>query len=278
MPSTLKQWIQRAQQRLDSRLEGELLLCHLLDKPRSWLFAHSDEALPESLAPALEALLERRVQGEPLAYLLGQREFYGREFLVNPHVLIPRPETELLVELTLGLNLPDTACLADIGTGSGCIGLTLAAEQPDWSVWLCDLSAEALEVAWANRQALGLDDRVQLARGDLMVALPDKQRFHAIVSNPPYVAIGDEHLDQGDLRFEPAMALSSGADGLDTIRRLIVEAPDYLLPGGWLLIEHGYNQAANVRDLFAQAGYRDISSHRDLAGIERVTLACFNRS
>ncbi|MGY6587626.1 MAG: peptide chain release factor N(5)-glutamine methyltransferase [Wenzhouxiangella sp.] len=272
MPSTLKQCVQFGLQRIGSRLESELLLCRALEKPRTWLFSHGEDPLPASAFACFEALLARRHAGEPLAYILGQREFYGREFSVNPAVLIPRPETELLVDLTLKLGLPDNAKLADIGTGSGCIGLTLAAEQPTWALWLCDLSADALAVAEANRVALGLTGQVELSSGDLLAALPAALRFHAITSNPPYVAEGDRHLEQGDLRFEPSMALSSGADGLDIIRRLAQGADNHLVPGGWLLMEHGFDQAEAVRALLEENDFQNIASHRDLAGIERVTL------
>ncbi len=273
MPSTLKQCVQFGLQRIGSRLESELLLCHALGKPRTWLFAHGEDSLPDSAFARFEALLARRQEGEPLAYILGQREFYGRDFHVDPAVLIPRPETELLVDLTLGLNLPDNAKVADIGTGSGCIGLSLAAERPGWLVWLCDLSADALEVAGKNARKLGLEQGTRLAQGDLLAALPDGQRVHAIVSNPPYVAAGDHHLAQGDLRFEPSLALSSGPDGLGTLRRLVNDSRGHLAPGGWLLLEHGFDQAPAVRLLLQTAGFIRVASHRDLAGIERVTLA-----
>ena len=272
MPSTLKQSVQFGLQRIGSRLESELLLCLVLEKPRTWLFSHGDDPLPDSTFARFEALLARRHEGEPLAYILGQREFYGRDFIVNPAVLIPRPETELLIDLALGLDLPDNPKVADIGTGSGCIGLSLAAERPAWSVWLSDISADALKVAEENARMLGLAQRVHLSRDDLLAALPAGQQFDVIVSNPPYVAEGDSHLDQGDLRFEPPTALSSGADGLDIIRRLVKGADNHLVPGGWLLMEHGFDQAEAVRALLEENRFQGIASHCDLAGIERVTM------
>ena len=272
MPDSVKQSLTSAAVQLGSRLDAEVLLCHVLTKPRAWLFAHDTDPLSATQVERFQQLIKRRLTGEPIAYLVGEREFYGRDFSVTPAVLIPRPETELLVELTLELDLPDTAQIADIGTGSGCIGLTLTAERPGWTISLCDLSDEALQVAASNSQRLGLDARTQCLHGDLLDALPNGQSLHAIVSNPPYIADGDHHLEQGDLRFEPAMALSSGTDGLDTLKRLVNQSPQYLLPGGWLLMEHGYDQAAAVRELLKASGFSQIASHRDLAGIERVTL------
>lgn len=258
--------------RLASRLEAELLLAHVLQVERSWLYAHGEVELTDAQQSSFLALADRRQHGEPMAYLLGHREFYGRRFLVNPAVLIPRPETELLVETTLEkLKLP-AAAVIDVGTGSGCIALSLAAERPGWRVSAVDLSAEALAVCRRNAELLQLP-RVELLQGDLLAPIADR-RFDAVVSNPPYVAAGDPHLARGDLRFEPDLALSAGSHGLVVIRRLLEQAMHCLQPGGWLLIEHGYDQASTLRQLFADAGFGSIATRRDLAGIERVTLGC----
>lgn len=257
--------------RIESRLESELLLTTAFGRDRAWLFAHLDDTVQDQTAAAhFSDLLDRRAEGVPVAYLLGEREFYGRAFRVNPAVLIPRPETELLIDIALQLDLPEEAAVVDVGTGSGCIALTLAAERPGWSVSGCDISAEALGVASENRAALELD-RVRLVRSDLLAALND-QTFDLIVSNPPYIAADDPHLTRGDLRFEPAQALACGKDGLSLIRRLIDQSAILLKPHGWLIIEQGYDQAEAVRALMTRAGFESVRSENDLAGIERACL------
>lgn len=216
--------------------------------------------------------MERRAAGEPIAYLTGACEFYGLEFRVTPSVLIPRPETELLVDLVLE-RLPGAgrARVLDLGTGSGCIAVTLAHLRPRLEVWAADASPAALEVARDN--ARRLDATVRLLRSDWLAALAG-ERFDLILANPPYVAAGDPHLSQGDLRFEPASALVAGEDGLNDIRRIVAAAPAHLVPGGWLLFEHGYDQGQRCRTLLAQAGFARVASWRDLAGIERVSGGC----
>jgi len=255
---------------LGNRLETELLLAHVLGVERSWLYAHGEAPLTPAQQSALDELATRRLDGEPMAYLLGFREFYGREFRVTPAVLIPRPETELLVDAGLEILGSDDTSVLDVGTGSGCIALTLAAERPDWQVTAVDLSSAALAVCRDNAARLNLA-RVELLHGDLLKPVQGR-RFDAILSNPPYVAAGDSHLDQGDLRFEPDMALSADDEGLSVIRRLVQQAPRHLHAGGCLLIEHGYDQAAQVRALLDQQGFIGIESRCDLAGIERITL------
>lgn len=255
---------------LESRLEAELLLAHVLGVERSWLYAHGETPLTAEQAVALGELAARRQAGVPIAYLLGYREFFGRNFLVTPAVLIPRPETELLVETALEKLTPSQTSVIDIGTGSGCIGLTLAAERPHWQVTAVDLSPAALEVSRQNAALLGLSE-AELLLGDLFGPVRDR-RFSAILSNPPYVAVGDPHLAQGDLRFEPEIALSAAGDGFEIIRRLVQQAPQHLHDGGWLLIEHGYDQGSRVRECFAEAGFAEIESRRDLGDIERITL------
>ncbi|MEE4639445.1 MAG: peptide chain release factor N(5)-glutamine methyltransferase [Wenzhouxiangella sp.] len=263
--------LHRHARQLGSRLEAELVTAHGIGKSREWLYAHGNEALEEPLIDQVSALVHRRLAGEPIAYILGRREFYGRDFTVTPAVLIPRPETELVVELTLDKLSADAQPLIDVGTGSGCIALTLAAERPAWSVTAVDLSADALAVCAENARRLGLE-RVRMLESDLLSNVSG-ERFAAIVSNPPYVAAGDPHLDQGDLRFEPAGALSAGASGLILIERLIEQAQTVLEARGWLVLEHGHDQGPAVRELMAAAGMENIESHRDLASIERVTLA-----
>jgi release factor glutamine methyltransferase len=245
-----------------------LLIAHACERNRSWLYAHLDD--PAINVDQIEDLVERRFQGEPMAYILGIREFYGREFYVTPDVLIPRPETELLIDLSLELSMPDDASVLDIGTGSGCIALTLAAERADWTVEATDVCEKALAVAGRNRDHLGLE-RVQLLQADLFPS-GCRHDFNLIVSNPPYIAENDEHLKTGDVRFEPAHALSPGADDQAIIRRLVSRAPTRLASSGWLLIEHGYDQGPAVAKLFRQQGFRDIRTVKDLAGHDRVTM------
>lgn len=253
--------------------EARLLLGHVLDKPAAWLIAHDDAMLEENTLLRFASLVARRAGGEPVAYLLGHREFFGRSFFVSNAVLIPRPETELLVELGLQkLGDGDTANpsprVLDLGTGSGCIAITLALERPALSLTSIDTSAAALEVAKANAQRLGA--RLRLLNSDWFAELSGEQ-FELIVANPPYIAASDSHLTVGDLRHEPVAALASGVDGLADLRRIIAEAPKHLAAGGWLLLEHGYDQAKAVGDLLEQAGLVDIEQQRDLAGILRVS-------
>lgn len=267
---SLKSQLEQAAVRLGDRREAGLLAAAALDQPLAWIYAHGDEPLRPEIARRYAELVARRAEGIPFAYLVGRREFYGRDFSVSPDTLIPRPETEHLVEWTLALPLPDDARVADIGTGSGCIALTLAAERPSWRLIGTDLSEQALAVAQVNRARLGCDN-VEFIAGDLLAPLNDREPFGAIVSNPPYVAADDAHLLDGDIRHEPRMALTPGADPLAVIRSLIDQAPGHLRDGGWLLVEHGFDQGETVRALFTDAGYGAVESRRDLAGIERVT-------
>lgn len=267
--ATLQSEIDRAAQQLGNRRECALLASLALEQPLAWIYAHGDEPLAPEVRRRYAELVARRAQGVPFAYLAGRREFYGREFSVSPETLIPRPETEHLAEWALSLNLPQDAHVADIGTGSGCIALTLAAERPDWRVVGTDTSTPALAIAEINRTRLGADN-ARLVAGDLFEPLGE-DRFHLVVSNPPYVADGDPHLEQGDVRHEPRNALTPGPDGLSILRQLIQDAPDYLLPAGWLLLEHGYDQAEAVRALFAERGFANVESRQDLAGVDRLT-------
>lgn len=255
----------------DARHEAEQLLLHVLGRDRAWLFAHGDDPLPASGAATLDAWLARRASGEPLAYLLGRRGFWTLDLQVSPATLIPRPETERLVELALE-RLPDDRPLrvADLGTGSGAIALALASERPLAQVVATDLSGDALQVAQANAETNRIAN-VAFRQGSWLAPLAG-QRFDLIASNPPYIADGDPHLMQGDLRYEPPAALSSGADGLDAIREIVAKAPAYLLPGGWLLLEHGWDQGEAIRALLLAAGFVDVATETDIEQRDRVTL------
>ena len=254
-------------------IDAQVLLAHVLGKDRAWLIAHDGDALSRDRAGAFEALAKRRRDGEPIAYLTGIREFWGLSLSVSPAVLIPRPETETLVELALS-RLPADLDLRvlDLGTGSGAIGLALARERPRARILATDLSREALAVAEGNARRLGIAN-VEFARSDWYADLPTAWRdqpFGIIASNPPYVATHDPHLLDGDVRFEPTAALASGADGLAAIRHIIGGASKHLAPGGTLVVEHGYDQSERVRALFAAADFSDIVAVRDLAGIPRI--------
>jgi release factor glutamine methyltransferase len=254
----------------DARLEVQYLLQHALHKPRAWLLAHQEQVPDESGLATYAKWLQRRLQGEPVAYIIGKREFFGLKFRVTPATLIPRPETELLVELALQYIAGQSPCrVLDLGTGSGAIALAIAHARPDVEVTASDASPEALAVARENARLQGAGN-VQFVQGDWFDGVA-AQRFDLVVSNPPYVAADDPHLHQGDLPFEPLSALVAGTDGLDDIRRIVSRAPDYLQPGGWLLLEHGYDQAVQVRRLLQQAGLGEVFSACDLAVIERVS-------
>ncbi len=257
------------------RIDAQYLLADLLGMGRASLIAHSERALSARDETAFTLKVSARAAGTPVAYLIGKREFYGREFAVNEHVLIPRPETETLVEQALarlsGQKCPGdraNAGVLDLGTGSGAIAITLALESPGAQVAACDVSPGALAVAQTNAARLGA--KVAFLESNWYAALGGRQ-FDLIVSNPPYVAGNDAHLAQGDLRFEPKTALTDdSADGLASIRTIIAGAPAHLHPGGWLLLEHGYDQADACRDLLLKAGFIDPISVKDLAGIPRV--------
>ena len=317
-PITIKQLIQRDLTRLTSQLnlnnneaKFELLslLQHAFKVNHAWLITHENDALDLIIGQAnsqaaFEALLKRRLTGEPIAYILGAREFYGLNLKVTPATLIPRPDTETLVETALAkiphndnttspssprkrpslLNLNqkmdcrlrgnDELGVLDLGTGTGAIALAIAKHRPQTLVTAVDASQAALNIALENAQNLAITN-VRFLLSDWFSALSqdnNKQKFDVIVSNPPYIEASDAHLKQGDLRFEPLSALASGADGLDAIRTIITQAPQHLKPHGWLLLEHGYNQAEQVAALLKQAGFSEISHCQDLAGIDRVTI------
>ncbi|WNL47097.1 peptide chain release factor N(5)-glutamine methyltransferase [Dyella sp. BiH032] len=259
-----------ATQRLGDRVDAEALLLHVLGKPRSWLIAHDTDVLDDDVRAAFDTMVARRAAGEPVAYITGRRGFWSLELEVTPATLIPRPETELLVELALERLPADRACrVVDLGTGSGAIALAIARERPRAEVTAVDVSSDALAVAHGNAQRLGLA-RVRFLQGTWMTPLSD-ERFDLVVSNPPYIEAADPHLAQGDLRFEPAAALASGEDGLNAIREIVASAPDHLKPGGWLLMEHGWSQGPAVRGLLERAGYAEVFTAPDLEGRDRVS-------
>ncbi len=252
------------------RGEAEQLLLHLLGKSRSWLIAHADEPLDASTRAAYAELVARRAAGEPLAYIVGRRGFWTLDLEVTPATLIPRADTERLVELALE-RLPEQAAatVLDLGAGSGAIALALASERPRAQVTAVEASAETLAVAARNAARLGLA-RVELRQGSWFEPVAGR-RFALVVSNPPYIEAGDPHLSQGDLRYEPAAALASGRDGLDDIRHIVAHAGEHLQPGGWLLFEHGWNQGEAVRVLLRDAGYAEVFTAQDLEQRDRVS-------
>ena len=248
-------------------LENRILLCHALGISRVGLITQSERLLTQEEASRLVALVQRRLDGEPIAYIVGEREFFGLPFKVSPAVLIPRPDTELIVELALE-RLPRGGRMLDMGTGSGAIAVACGHPRRDAGVTALEVSEDALGIARANAAANGV--QVRFLRSDWFGAVGD-ERFELIASNPPYIASHDEHLSQGDLRFEPAGALTDHADGLSALRTIVDGAPAHLLPGGWLLLEHGYDQAEAVRALLVARGFSEVQSWRDLPGIERVS-------
>lgn len=259
------------------RLEARALLEHASGLPRSWLIAHGNEAAPAETAARFEALARRRLAGVPLAYITGVREFRGLLLRVDASVLIPRADTELIVELAIGL-APAGERLLELGTGSGAIAIAVGVARPDLQIVATDLSGATIDVAARNGAELLPAERPGGAPrwlvGSWWQALPRGEApFDLIVSNPPYIAANDPHLAQGDLRFEPPQALASGADGLDAIREIVAGAPQWLAAEGWLLLEHGYDQGAAVRSQLAQAGWREVATHRDAGGHERVSVA-----
>ncbi len=281
--------------------DAPLLLAHILEKPVTWIYAHPEEGVSARQAERFRQLLARRAAGEPLAYLTGEKEFWSLKLKVTPDTLVPRPETELLVEVGLELGdflrsphpnrLPrgegatppspsgraaggEGITILDLGTGSGAIALAIAHERPRWQVTATDLSTEALAVARENARKPGLKN-LRFLQGRWYEPLPGEARFHLILSNPPYVAEGDPHLQGDGVRHEPLSALTAGPEGLDELRTIIRGAPAHLEPGGWLAVEHGAEQGQAVRTLFREAGFERVETRRDLAGRDRVTLGCY---
>ena len=285
--ATLDQCLRQAQSLGLARVDAQILLLHSLQRPlhdRAWLLAHDSDTLTPEQAAAWQDALQRRLQGEPVAYITGRKDFFGLTLAVDARVLDPRPDTETLVEWALAC-LPETSTasspassssnasprILDLGTGSGAVALAIQHARPDATVWAVDASEDALAVARANAARLHLD--VHFIASDWLNAVDVQRtgRFDLIVSNPPYVAEGDPHLTA--LTHEPLQALTSGPDGLDDIRQIIAQAPACLTPGGWLLLEHGWDQAAPVQALLREAGFEQVQSRRDLGGIERCTGA-----
>jgi release factor glutamine methyltransferase len=267
MSTTLAQALAAAA--LDA-VDARVLMRYALGVDAAYLIAHDGDALTAAQHERFSALAARRRAGEPVAYITGTREFYDLEFAVTPAVLIPRPETEGLVEWALEKTAPSaSARVLDLGTGSGCIALSIAHQRPRAQLCAVDCSEASLEIARSNAQRHCIGNATFL-HSDWFAAL-GTQRFDCIVSNPPYIAAGDAHLAEGDLRFEPEHALASGHDGLDAIRLIVAQAPQYLSAGGWLAFEHGYDQAARCRQLLQAAGFAQVFSQRDLAGIERIS-------
>jgi release factor glutamine methyltransferase len=281
-PTTVQHALTAARQAGLDRLDAQVLLLHVLGRPlhdRAWLIAHDTDAMPSAAREALDALCQRRAQGEPVAYLVGQREFHGLMLQVDARVLDPRPDTETLVDWALDC-LQDRPApkVLDLGTGSGAIALALLHRRPDAQVWALDASTDALDVARANAARLQLP--VRFVQGQWLHDWPAQQahntegpvlpeRLDLIVSNPPYIRADDPHL--AALTHEPLSALASGPDGLNDIRQIVAQAPRHLSPQGWLLLEHGWDQAANVAELLRSHGYLNVQHRQDLAGIDRCT-------
>ena len=272
----LKQATERLQPVSDSpRLDAEVLLGCVLEQPRSYLFSWPEHEPDATLQQRFQQLVEQRADGVPVAHLTGEREFWSLPLRVTADTLIPRPDTELLVAWVLE-HFParPPLRLADLGTGSGAIALAIASERPQWQILGVERSAPALTIAEHNRDRLKLNN-VQLMQGSWCAALSAQDRFQIIVSNPPYIASDDPHLQQGDVRFEPDSALVAGDDGLDDIRHIADCAREHLDDGGWLLLEHGFEQADAVAAILRQSGFQQVNSHRDLAGQMRATSGCW---
>ncbi len=258
------------------RLDAELLLAMVLNVSRSYCYSHPDTELTIEQQLHFQDLIARRIRGEPIAYIIGRQAFWKHDFIVSQATLIPRPETELLVQLLLS-ELPTESELhiADLGTGTGVIALSLALERPHWRITATDFDDEALHIAKLNAQQLQVEN-IHFSQGSWCLALP-QQNYHAIVANPPYIADSDPHLEWGDLRFEPRSALASGPDGLSAMREIITNAGDYLHNGGHLLLEHGFEQGEAVRELMQSCGFTRVQTERDLAGHERVTMGIWQK-
>lgn len=279
---SIQQLITQAAQRLATSsdspvLDAEVLLCFVLKKPRSYLRAWCDSAVTKAQQTAFTNLVTQRQQGQPIAYLTGVREFWSREFLVSPAVLIPRPDTELLIELSLPL-VPTAApyAILDLGTGSGIIAITLAAERPNAQIIATDISPLALQIAQQNANRYQLNN-ILFYQSDWFTHIP-AQHFQLIISNPPYIAADDAHLQQGDLRFEPQNALIAADAGLSEVKTIVATAKHWLTANGQLLIEHGYNQADVIQDIFKAEGYAQVQTYQDLSGQARVTGGIWDSS
>lgn len=271
---TVRDCLAKARTRLialeTAALDAEVLLTHVLGVNRAWLYANGEANLPADKESFFNDLVKRRTRGEPIAYLLGRREFWSLSFRVTANVLIPRPETEMLVETALALYPAERACrVADLGTGSGAVAIALASERPGWEIHATDLSPEALNVATRNALTL-TPGRVQFHLGSWLQPL--EGLFDLVVSNPPYVNADDPHLERGDCRFEPRMALTPGSDGLVAIGEITAAAKNHLTASGWLIFEHGFDQGQAVRSLLTERGFEEVSTRKDLEGRDRISL------
>ena len=261
-------------------LDVELLLSHALDVDRAWLKTWPEHVLLSAQVSIFEDLFARRLTGEPIAFIIGSQGFWSLDLKVTPQTLIPRPETELLVETSLALDLPADCRAIDLGTGTGAIALALAKERPNWQLTAVDSEPAAVKLAELNSHYCQIDN-VMVYQSDWFSQVPLLGRlsnYHLIVSNPPYIEIDDPHLMQGDVRFEPASALVSGVDGLDDLREVINSSVKYLETFGWLLVEHGYRQGSAVRELFKAAGFITIETMTDFNQLERITMGCLPKA
>lgn len=272
----LKDWLTQAEKRLapitpTPRLDAEIILLHALKINRTKLYTHPETLISDTHLTLLSYLLEQRLASKPIAYILGEKEFWSMSFKVTPDVLIPRPETEHLIELALSLlDTHQSHTILELGTGSGIIAITLAKECPNWKILACDISASALEIAQENaQQLLPSQTNLSFCLSNWFNNIPS-QTFSAIISNPPYIAENDPHLSA--LEYEPINALTSGNDGLEDIKKIITQSPIYLASGGMLLLEHGYNQGKAIRELFKETNFEKILTHSDLSEQERVTI------
>lgn len=260
---------------LNPNLEAQVLLSYVLDCSKTYLWAYPEKAVSPKQEKIFLDLIARRIKGEPIAYITGSKEFWSLDLKVTPDTLIPRSETELLIEIILEKYASQQLAnfnVLDLGTGSGAISLALASEQPNWQIMAVDLSKPALEVAKYNAEKNNIKN-INFIESNWFQHIPSSQKFDLIVSNPPYIEEQDSHLNQGDLRFEPKSALASGADGLDDIRKIIINARKFLAPNGLLILEHGYNQAEKIQKIFLENNYHNIETHKDLAGLDRVSCA-----
>jgi release factor glutamine methyltransferase len=273
---TIRELLKAAQSELTfsdtARLDAELLLCHVINTQRAWVYSRPEQEIPQQQVEAYHSLVKRRSTGYPIAYLTGHKEFWSTELSVNEHTLIPRPETERLVECALE-KIPAGKILniIDLGTGSGTIAIAIAKERPQCRIIATDINGKALEIAAANAKSHGLEN-ISFVKSDWFSTI-ERRDFDIIVSNPPYIRCDDKHLQQGDVRFEPVDALKAGCDGLQYIRETIDQAPYYLIKNGWLLLEHGYDQGYDVRTYLTSSCYTDVTTCHDYAGNERITLA-----